>query len=175
MSLYTELGMGLVFVGMVLVVNGLWLLGKGSDRDTAILNFFVGALTLFIAVWWAFGGEASEGTAFNAAGTLLFSFTYLWVGANAYRQASDQRSLGWYCILVTVLAIPTGYLVLLGGDVGLALLWWVWAILWAGFWLLLARQRSDYTTPVAWYTVAVGIVTGAAGYLMAAGFWPWGV
>ncbi|WP_254544069.1 AmiS/UreI family transporter [Halomarina pelagica] len=173
MSLYTELGMGLVFVGAVLVVNGLWLLGRGSDRDTAVLNFLVGGLTLFIALWWAFGGEASPGTAFNAAATLLFSFTYLWVGVNAYRRADDQRSLGWYCILVTVVAVPTGYLVWVGGDVGLALLWWIWAILWATFWLLLALRRTDYTAPVAWYTIAVGIVTGAAGYLMAAGFWPW--
>lgn len=173
MSLYTILGMGLVFVGAVLIVNGIWLLGRAEDRDTAVLNFFVGVLTFVIAMWWAFGGAASEGTPFNAAGTLLFSFTYLWVGYNAYRSADDQRSLGWYCIFVTVVAVPTGYIVWLGGDVGLAVLWWIWAVLWATFWLLLALQRSEYTSPVAWYTVAVGIVTAAAGYAMAAGMWPW--
>jgi hypothetical protein len=165
--------MGLVFVGAVLVVNGLWLLDKGGDRDTAILNFFTGAITFLIAMWWAFGGSASEGTAFNAAGTLLFSFTYLWVGANAYRGASEQRTLGLDCILVTIIAIPTGWLVWQLGDFGLAALWWIWAILWATFWILLALERSEYTKPIAWYTVAVGALTGAAGYLMAAGMWPW--
>lgn len=174
MTLYTVLGMGLLFVGAVLVVNGIWLLGRAEDKDTAVLNFFVGGLTLLVALWWAFGGEfGSEGTAFNAAGTLLFSFTYLWVGVNAYRGAEDQRSFGWYCLLVTLITIPTGYLVLELGDVGLAALWWIWGVLWAGFWALLALQRSEFTTGVAWYTVAVGIVTGVAGYLMAAGFWPW--
>ena len=173
MSLYTVLGMGLVFVGMVLVVNGVWLLGIGSDRDVAVLNYFVGGLTLLIALWWAFGGAASEGTPFNAAGTLLFSFTYLWVGANAWRGEDDQRAFGWYCIMVTILAVPTGWLVWQLGDVGLAGLWWIWAILWATFWLLLGLEKSEYIRPIGWYTLLVGVATGGAGYLMAAGFWPW--
>jgi len=84
MSLYTVTGMGLLFVGAVLIVNGLWLLGKAEDTDTAVLNFLTGGLTTLIAIWWAFSG-ASEGTAFNAAGELLFAFTYLWVGHNAYK------------------------------------------------------------------------------------------
>lgn len=173
MSLYEVLGMGLLFVGAVLIVNGIWLLGKAEDRDTAVLNFFVGGLTFLIAVWWAFGGEASEGTAFNAAGTLLFAFTYLWVGRNAYAGQEDQRSLGWYCLFVAVVTVPTGWLVLQAGDVGLAALWWIWGVLWATFWLLLGLERGEYTSPVAWYTAAVGAVTSAAGYAMAAGFWPW--
>lgn len=173
MSLYTVLGMGLVFVGFVLVLNGMWLLGYANDRDVAIMNFFTGALTFLIAMWWAFGGESSEGTPFNAAGTLLFSFTYLWVGINAHRGLEDQRALGWYCVLVTIVAIPTGYLVWLLGDVGLAALWWIWAILWATFWVLLGLQRTEYTEPIAWFSILVGVVSGAGGYLMGAGFWPW--
>lgn len=176
MTLYTELGMGLIYVGFVLVINGLWLLGYGEGRDVAIMNFFTGGVTFLIAMWWAFGGiggQASEGTAFNAAGTLLFSFTYIWVGINAHRGLEDQRALGWYCILVTVVAIPTGWLVWQIGDIGLALLWWVWAILWATFWVLLGLERSKYTKPIAWFTILVGLVSGAAGYLMGAGLWPW--
>jgi hypothetical protein len=173
MTLYTVLGMGLLFVGAVLVVNGIWLLGGAANRDTAVLNFLVGGLTLLIAFWWAFGGDASEGTAFNAAGTLLFAFTYLWVGANAYWNAEDQRSFGWYCLFVTLVTIPTGWLVLGLGDVGLAALWWIWGLLWAGFWLLLALERAEYTAGVAWYAIAVGVLTGVAGYVMAAGLWPW--
>lgn len=178
MSLYGILGMGLVFVGIVLVVNGIWLLGKGEGRDVAILNFFVGALLFLAAIWWAFGqlwafGEYQEADAFTAAGTLLFSFTYLWIGANAIRGIEDQRSFGWFCIMVTVVAVPTGVLVWDIGDVGLAALWWIWAVLWATFWLLLGLQREEYTDPIAWFTTIVGVVTGIAGYLMAAGFWPW--
>lgn len=173
MSLYGILGMGLLYVGAVLLVNGLWLLGKADHRDTAIMNFFTGGLISLIAIWWAFGGDASEGTAFNAAGSLLFAFTYLWVGHNAYTNLEDQRSLGWYCLFVAVVAIPTGWLVWIGGDVGLAALWWIWAPLWAAFWVLLGLERDEYTKPIAWMTIIIGIVTGASGYLMSSGFWPW--
>lgn len=179
MTLYAILGMGLVFVGIVLVVNALWLLGHGSSRDVAMLNFFTGGLLFIMAMWWGIGqlwafGEFTDGDAFTAAGTLLFSFTYLWIGANAIRGIEDQRSFGWFCICVTVIAIPTGYLVLTDvGDPGLAGLWWLWAVLWATFWVLLGIEKSEYNDPIAWFTAVTGLVSGAAGYLMAAGFWPW--
>ncbi|MDR9432113.1 MAG: AmiS/UreI family transporter [Natronomonas sp.] len=171
MALINTLGMGLVYVGAVLIVNGIWILGYGSNRDVAILNFLTGLITFLIAGWWAF--FPAEGTAFNAAGTLLFSFTYLWVGANAWRGLEDQRSFGWYCLFVAVVATPTGFLVLQSGDIGLAALWWIWAVLWFAFWVLLGIQREEYNDAVGWYTAVVGVISGAAGYVMALGAWPW--
>ena len=165
--------MGLLFVGAVLILNGLHLVGIGDNRDISVFNFLTGGITLLITLWWAFGGAASVGGAFDAAGTLLFSFTYLWVGANTIRDISDERSFGWYCGFVAVVAAPTGYLVWQGGDIGLALLWWLWALLWGAFFLLSALELDNLVRPVAGYTVFVGILTGAAGYMMCAGFWPW--
>lgn len=173
MALYSILGMGLLFVGGVLFVNGLWLHGLGDDKDVAVFNFLVGLITFLIVLWWGFGGDLSEGSPFNAAGTMLFSFTYLWLGVNAYRGIEDQRSFGWYCAFVAIVAVPTGYLVFSGGDVGLAVLWWVWAVLWATFFVLLALEWTQYTESIGTFTGAVGVVTAVAGYLMAAGFWPW--
>jgi hypothetical protein len=166
--------MGLLFVGGVLIVNGIWLLGRGDEADVAVFNFLTGIITFLIVLWWGFGGDASEGTPFHAAGTMLFSFTYLWLGANAYRGIEDQRSFGWYCAFVTVVAVPTGLIVLqTAGDVGLTILWWIWAVLWATFFVLLGMERAEYTESIGGFTTAVGVITGAAGYLMAAGFWPW--
>lgn len=173
MALYDVLGMGLLFVGGVLIVNGIWLLGHGDGPDVAIFNLLTGLITFAIVLWWGFGGKASAGTPFQAAGTMLFSFTYLWLGVNAYRGIDDQRSFGWYCAFVAVVAVPTGLLVLQTGDVGLAVLWWIWAVLWATFFILLGLERTEYTGSIGGFTTIVGIVTGAAGYLMAAGFWPW--
>jgi hypothetical protein len=173
MALIEILGMGLVYVGAVLIVNGIWLLGHGDGEDVAMLNFFTGLITFLIAGWWAFFPEASQGNPFNAAGTLLFSFTYLWVGANAWRGIDDQRGFGWYCLFVAAVALPTGFLVLQAGDLGLALLWWMWAALWFTFWVLLGIEREEYNDIISWYTVIAGIVSGAAGYVMAMGAWPW--
>lgn len=174
MSVITMLGMGLLFVGGVLFVNGLWLRGHGDGDDVAIFNFLTGSITFLIVLWWAFGGSlaATNATVFNAAGTLLFSFTYLWLGANAYRGVDDQRSFGWYCLFVALVALPTGYLVLRSGDVGLAGLWWLWAALWAVFFVNLGLERDDITEPVGGFTSVVGVVTGIAGYIMVTGYWP---
>lgn len=172
MSVTTTLGMGLLFVGGVLSVNGLWLRGLGADRDVAVFNYLTGAITFLIVLWWAFGGAANGGTAFNAGGTLLFSFTYLWIGANASRGIEDQRSFGLYCGFVAVTAVPTGYLVLRSGDVGLAGLWWLWAVLWAAFFVLLGLERDELTEPVGAFTTFVGLVTWLGGYVMLTGFWP---
>ena len=171
MPVIEELGIGLYYVGAVLIVNGLWLLGYGADRDVAILNLLTGVITFLIAAYWAFV-PGSDGTPFNAAGTLLFSFTYLWVFANAFRGQEDQRAFGWYCLFVAAIAVPTGFLVLQAGDLGLAALWWIWAVLWFSFWLLLGVERTEYNDLVGWYTLFTGIVSGAAGLFMAAGFWP---
>jgi len=104
---------------------------------------------------------------------MLFSFTYLWIGANAIRGVDDQRSFGWYCGFVAVTAVPTAYLVFRSGDVGLTGLWLLWAVLWAAFFILLALERDDLTNPVGSFTAVTGAVTAVGGYLMAAGFWPW--
>ena len=173
MAVINTLGMGLLYVGAVLIVNGIWLLGHGDSKDVAMINFFTGLITFLIAAWWAFFPESSGGDSFGAAGTLLFSFTYLWVGANAWRGLDDQRSLGWYCLFVAAVALPTGALVLQAGDIGLAALWWIWAILWFAFWVLLGIERDEYNDLIGWYTLVVGIVSGGAGYVMAMGAWPW--
>lgn len=165
--------MGLLFVGGVLLVNGLWLLGRGSDRDVAVLNVLTGLITFLIVLWWGFGGDASAGTPFNAAGTMLFSFTYLWIGTNAVRDVDDRQSFGWYCLFVAIVALPTGYLVWHNGDPALGILWWIWAALWAVFFALHGLERDTYTAEIGRFTVLVGIVTAIAGYLMVSGYWLW--
>lgn len=43
----------------------------------------------------------------------------------------------------------------------------------SAFFVLSGLECDDLTRPVASYTVAVSVLTGAAGYMMSADFWPW--
>jgi hypothetical protein len=43
--------LALLYVGAVLFLNGLWLMDRIGDREIAIINIFVGGLTLLIALW----------------------------------------------------------------------------------------------------------------------------
>jgi hypothetical protein len=155
------LGLTLLYVGAVLFLNGLWLLGRIGDREIAVINIFVGGLTLLVALYSAFVENDAASTR-GAALTLLFTFTYLWVALNRFNGA-DGRGLGWFSLFVAITLIP----VTIGAfaqasstlSMWLAFCWAIWAILWFLFFLLLGAQKpiARLTGQV---TVATGIITG---------------
>ena len=93
------LGFALLYVGAVLFLNGLWLMGHIADREIAIINIFSGLVTGSVAVYLAFGPAADAGSSKAAALTLLFTFTYLWVAYNRFQDV-DGRGLGWFSLFV---------------------------------------------------------------------------
>lgn len=100
------IGLILLYVGAVLFVNGVWMLGHIQSREIAIMNIFTGGVGVFVAI--LAGGEGD----FELAGyVLLFVFTYLWVAYNQF-SAQDGRGLGWYCLFVALTAVPVGFTVL---------------------------------------------------------------
>ena len=68
------LGVCLLFVGIVLINNGMCALYKVDGKSTAVMNILTGGLSLFINFVNLVMGN------YYAAGTgLLFCFTYLFV------------------------------------------------------------------------------------------------
>ena len=159
----------LFYVGAVLFCNGLWILGKIGDNEIAVIDFFVGALGLLVAVHAALSGDT-----YFAAQIFLFAFTYIWVSLNRYNGA-DGRGLGWFCLFVAVSAFPIGLWQLFtsGGKLWplwLAINWISWAVLWFMFFLLLALQREKIGRLTGWVTLIQGIYTGwIPGWLLLAG------
>jgi len=163
------LGLALLYVGAVLFLNGLWLMDRIGDREIAVINVFVGGITLLVALYLAFGPEADAATIQAAALTLLFTFTYLWVAINRYNGA-DGRGLGWFSLFVSITVVPVAIDTLASAsttwDVWFGLCWAAWAVLWFMFFLLLAMNR-----PIARITGMVtsveGVLTGwLPGYLL---------
>ncbi len=163
------LGLSLFYVGAVLSLNGLWLMGQIGDKEIWVINVFSGAVTLAVAIFSAIGPGADAASIKGAALTLLFSFTYLWVAFNRYNGA-DGRGLGWFSLFVAITAVPVAIDTLHNATTtwGLwfGLSWASWAVLWFMFFLLLVRNK-----PIAKLTGAValleGIFTGwLPGYLL---------
>jgi hypothetical protein len=161
----------LLYVGGVLFLNGIWLIGQTSDssalkianKEIAVMNVFTGVLGFLVAIYAIFRGGAGPTVDIQSVALggyiLLFAFTYLWVAINQYIGA-DGRGLGWYSLFVAITAVPTGSLLLrdAGGDpwlVWLGLNWLAWAVLWFLFFLLLALQR-----PIARFTGYVTVLEG---------------
>ncbi len=163
------LGLALLYVGAVLFLNGLWLMGQIGDREIAVINIFSGGITLLIALFLAFGPSADAGSIKAAGLTLLFTFTYLWVAYNRFNDV-DGRGLGWFSLFVAITVVPVAFDTLTSAattwDIWFGLCWAAWAVLWFMFFLLLAMKK-----PIAKVTGAVtsiqGILTGwLPGYLL---------
>jgi hypothetical protein len=176
------LGVVLLYVGAVLCINGIWLLGQAratthggeggtaaveahptfiQGREVAVINVFTGFVGVVAATTLLIYGNAhSDLASIRSAGLiLLFAFTYLWVAANAFLDAGG-RAFGWYCLFVAITAIVAGIYTFgnLGGsdlNAYLGVDWFAWAVLWGMFFVLLALDR-----PIARATGAVAILQG---------------
>jgi hypothetical protein len=177
------LGVVLLYVGAVLVINGIWLIGQAratstgeagaaaaeahpffiQGREVTVINIFTGFIGVVAAIILMVDANRDNDIAsFRGGGfILLFAFTYLWVAANAFLDAGG-RAFGWYCLFVAITAIPAGIYTLdnaNGNDasVYLGIDWFAWAFLWFLFFVLLALDR-----PISRLAGGVAVVEGIA-------------
>lgn len=166
------LGLSLLYVGAVLFLNGLWLLGKIEDREIIVINVVSGFVTLCVSLSWAFGANADASSVRGAALTLLFTATYLWVAYNR-AVAVDGRGLGWFSLFIAITATPVALQALAGAqstlDLWMGINWAIWAVVWFLYFLLLSLKRNILRlTGIA--TLLAGIVTGwLPGFLLLEG------
>lgn len=156
------LGFLLFYVGAVLFLNGLWLMGKIEDREIVVVNVVSGLVAGGVVVQGAFGAGADAGSVRAAALTLMFSTTYFWVAHNRL-VAVDGRGLGWFSLFVAITTVPVFLRAIStagsGPEIWLALNWLVWGVLWFMYYLLLAQGRP-ILRQTAWLTLLSGIFTG---------------
>jgi putative amide transporter protein len=172
------LGLALFWVGAVLCLNGIWLLGKIGDREITVIDVFVGTVTLLVALFLAFGPGATGASIKAAALTLLFSFTYYWVAWNRWNGA-DGRGLGWFCLFVAITTIPVFVQTFAGAhtvwDVWFGICWVSWGVLWFLYYLILALGQTRLTGFTGALTTLQGVYTGwIPGYLLLSGTMPGG-
>ena len=126
------LGVCLLFVGIVLINNGICTLYKVDGKSAAVMNILTGGLSLFINFVNLVQGN------YYAAGTgLLFCFTYLFVAVNKIYHL-NPIPFAWFSTFVAINALIFGTLEGFAGipslgiepDVRWAAIWYLWAILW---------------------------------------------
>jgi putative amide transporter protein len=160
---------GLLYVGAVLFVNGLALVGLVKGTSMIPMNLFVGILQVVTPFYLIFSAHGDQAVIVGASGLFLFGFTYLYVAMNNAFNL-DGTGLGWFCLFVAITACVysywnfANYAALAGGDpdVGdlLGVLWASWAVLWLLFWFVLALGQSSFTVFTGAWCAAQGIYTG---------------
>ena len=162
---------GLLYVGAILFINGITLLGHISGKGSAPLNFFVGAVQVFTPTYLIVSANGDAAVILGAAGLYLFGFTYLWVGLNNVL-GWDGRGLGWFSLFVVIAALGfAAHDAFEAKNLPSAVMWVAWAVLWFMFFLLLARGKN-IGTQTGWVAAAEGIITGLVpAMLMLTGHW----
>lgn len=151
---------GLLYVGAVLFINGLMLLGVIPGKSAAILNFFVGIMQVVFPTIIILQANGDPSVIFGAAGLYLFGFTYLYVGILQMTGISGE-GLGWFSLFVAACALVIGILQFtLTADPVFGVIWFVWAVLWFMFFLLLGLNRTSLTKMTGWFTVFISHLTG---------------
>ena len=167
------LGVCLLFVGIVLINNGACTLMKVPPKAAAVMNIFVGGLSLFINFLNLIRGN------YYAAGTgLLFCFTYLFVAVNNIF-GFDWKPFAVFSTFVAVNAAVfgivegvTGSSVLgITSDWRWAAIWWAWAVLWGtSFFTDLLKKNLGKFVPCL--QIFEGVVTAwIPGVMMLLGVW----
>jgi uncharacterized membrane protein len=157
---------GLLFVGAVLFINGLSLMGYVKGKSLVPMDLFVGLLQVITPLYLIFtaSGTPAEvsATILLGSGLFLFGFTYLYVAINNIYDL-DGSGLGWFCLYVVLAAIVYAYFnfrtATPGGNV-LTVLWLSWAFLWGLFWLVLSLGKTSLTRYTGAVCATQGIITG---------------
>ena len=150
---------GLLYVGAVLFINGLMLIGKVPGKSAALMNLFVGGMQAVFPTIIIAQANGDPAVIFGASGLYLFSFTYLYVGINQLFSLPGE-GLGWFSLFVSVIALVYGSVLLLKLDDPVsAVMWYLWAVLWFMFFLLLALNMQSLTITTGWFTLIVAHIT----------------
>ncbi|AKS32813.1 AmiS/UreI family transporter [Mycolicibacterium goodii] len=168
-------GVGLFYVGAVLIIDGLMLLGRISPRGAAPLNFFVGALQVVTPTVLILQSGGDEAVIFAASGLYLFGFTYLWVAINNVTDWGGE-GLGWFSLFVAVAALGYSWHAFTAeADPAFGVIWLLWAVLWFLLFLLLALHRDALGPAVGFVAVVEGVITAAVpAFLIVSGNWETG-
>ena len=153
---------GLLYVGAVLFINGLWLLGWVRGKSLVPMNVFVGLLQVVTPLFLIFTAEGDPAIILGASGLFLFGFTYLYVAINVAFDL-DGSGLGWFCLFVVIAALVFAAFNLRAGDAAgyvFGVLWLNWAFLWFLFWLVLSLGRTSLTRYTGAVCATQGIITG---------------
>lgn len=156
------LGLTLLYVGAVLLINGLWLLGKIQDKEIPVINFLVGILSFLIATYMVFNNTHDLHLISTGAFTFLFAFTYLWTGVNQFLN-TDSKGLGWFCLFVSLTALSVAlnatFKISMEFSGWSIFNWYAWAILWFLDFVMLSLSKN-IEKQVGMYAVFCAITTG---------------
>lgn len=166
---------GLVFVGLILFINGLVSLGRIPAHSAAVLNLMVGGVQILLPTLIMLQAGSDTLMVNGAWPSYLFGMTYLLVGLNTLC-GFDTGAFGWFSAFVAVIAVYKAVMSL-STDPIFAVIWLSWALMWLCLFLqhALGVQRLggiELQRFAGWLLVSAGIPSSTVPALFAQnGIW----
>ncbi|TDD69771.1 AmiS/UreI family transporter [Actinomadura rubrisoli] len=150
---------GLLYVGAVLFVNAVMLLGRVDARSAAVFNLFVGAMQVVLPTILLVRAGDDLALITAASGIYLFGFTYLYVGIGGLA-GLDSTGVGWFSLFVSGAALVFSAINFFDvEDYPFGVIWLCWSFLWFLFFVVLGLKRGEYTRYTGWVTLANALGT----------------
>ena len=148
------LGVVLIYVGVVLILNGVGRLCNVDAKSSAVFNVFTGMLSFILN-----NVAVIQGNYFAAGTGLLFGFTCLFVAINTIPLAfSDANTLKFIDFTV--------------GNIYWVFIWLLWGLLWLTGFIELVLKK-DLGKFVGYLSIFDGIVTAwIPGFLLLINMYP---
>lgn len=150
------LGIILLFVGGVLLINGVGGLGLVEQRASAVLNFMTGCLTLLIGIVMLVRADVPADY-FPVACVMLFTFNYLYASICTWLEL-DMRGFGWFCLFIAITTVPCALLAFQGPDPRFGAFWLIWGSLWLMYFFTLVRG-FNFGKLLPFATIGIGVLT----------------
>ena len=132
-------GVVLLYVGAVLLINGMGGLGRVDTRSMAVMNFMVGGLALVASLIQLVRAETMADY-FGVATFFLFTFTYIYIATTWWFEL-EMKGFGWFCFFVALTTIPCSIVTFQGGDKIFGTFWLIWGALWYMFYAASVPER----------------------------------
>ena len=168
------LGVVLIYVGVVLILNGVGRLSNIDAKSASVFNVFTGMLSFILNIVAVIQGN------YFAAGTgLLFGFTYLYIAARGIFNL-DGKLYGWYCLFVAINTVPLAFIDgstlkfidFTIGNIYWIFIWLLWGLLWLTGFIELVMKK-DLGKFVGYLSVFDGIFTAwIPGFLLLINMYP---
>ena len=136
----------LMLIGAALIVNGLSILGRISNKGAAPINIIVGSMYLIVPAVAIMSAPDDPYVLMAQAGVFLFGVTYLWLGLNKQTGAKNE-GLGWFCgYCAALMAIFGSFYGIAQGDWTSFVMWLAWSALFSLFFtsIVFGKGTSGY-------------------------------
>lgn len=146
-------GLLLIFIGGVLIANGIAIIKQYDNKETGIFNGIIGFFCLIGNIILMLNAKES-GDYVAIAQSMLFTFTYIFLFFVKNFSLSGKL-FGWYCLFVFFNALFYAYYD--SADIRMVALWLLWAMLWFLFFCAFSLNKTFKYIGVL--TLLIGIFT----------------